>query len=94
MLDIQLLEKFIGQLVDKLLPAVSVNLTRDAEFAKPFIENVLGHSFCLLVLDGRDNGVLHESVCDAQDVFVLAAGSKHWAKKVSMYLNIWPFRIG
>jgi hypothetical protein len=68
-------------------------LRRDAKFAKPFIENGLGHSLCLLVLDGRDNGVFCESVRDAQDVFVLATGSKHWAKKVSMNSNVWPFQI-
>jgi hypothetical protein len=87
------LKKLNGELVGKLLPAVSVDLCWDAEFAKPFIENGLRHGLRLLVLDCRDKCVFGKGVCDAQDVFVLASSSQHRTEKVSMDPDIWPLRI-
>jgi hypothetical protein len=87
------LKELFGELVDKLLPAVSVDLWRNAEFAKLFIENGLCHGFCLLVLDCRDEHVFDKCVRDAQDLFVLATSCQHWAEKISMDPDVRAFRI-
>jgi hypothetical protein len=93
MLNIKQSKKFIRKFVNKLLPAVSVILCRDAEFTKPFIENGLCHGFGLLVLDLRVKHVLLESASDAQDVFVMATGCQHGYKQVSMNPDIGMFWI-
>jgi len=93
MLNIKQRKQFIRKLINKLLPAVSVNLHRDAEFAKPFIEDGFSHCLGLLVLDHRDESAFHEGIRDTQDVLVLASCSEHRSKQVRMDSVIWMFRI-
>ncbi len=88
MLNIKQSKKLVRKFVNKVLPAVSVNLLQDAEFTKPFVENGLCHSFCLLVLNGHNERVLHAPVGDAQDVLVLMASRQHWSKEICVNPNI------